>query len=71
MSLLISLFVTVAVFDFSIESGTMGKKGSNPKAFFDITIGGDPVGKIIMEVCIHFSYHLSCFLCASGCFVTT
>lgn len=52
------------------ESGTMGKKGPNPKVYFDITIGGDPVGKVVMEVCIHISYHPTCFLYANGFFVT-
>jgi len=28
----------------------MGKKAANPKVFFDVTIGGDPAGKIVMEV---------------------
>jgi hypothetical protein len=28
----------------------MGKKAPNPRVFFDISIGGEPAGKMVMEV---------------------
>lgn len=39
----------------------MGKKAPNPKVYFDIAIGGDSVGKLVMEVCVLVSNHRTIF----------
>ncbi|KAJ3029423.1 UNVERIFIED_CONTAM: hypothetical protein HDU68_012190 [Siphonaria sp. JEL0065] len=36
--------------DISIESDIVGVAKKNPKVYFDITVGGKPMGRIVMEV---------------------
>jgi len=45
-----NMFSKISMYDDKAEVVLPGLSGSNPKVFFDITIGGEPKGKIVMEL---------------------
>ncbi len=50
------LNIACLVFSEGKKEAEMGKKAPNPRVFFDISIGGEPAGKMVMEVSKHLSF---------------
>jgi hypothetical protein len=46
----LELNIACLVFSEGKKEAEMGKKAPNPRVFFDISIGGEPAGKMVMEL---------------------